>query len=92
MTRRYIALMRKDDDSDYGVEFPDFPGCVTVGKSPSEAQVLAKEALELHLQGMVEDGEAIPEPGSEDQLLEREWHTRGTLSFLVEPDMPRPRV
>jgi hypothetical protein len=27
----YIALLRKDVDSDYGVEFPDFPGCVTAG-------------------------------------------------------------
>jgi hypothetical protein len=28
----YIALLRKDPDSDYGVEFPDFPGWVTAAK------------------------------------------------------------
>ncbi len=92
MARSYIALMRKDKDSDYGVEFPDFPGCVTAGKTLDEAQVLAKEALELHLQGMAEDGEEIPEPSSADQVFEGKWPTRGTVSFLVAPHMPRPRV
>ena len=28
--RQYIALIHKDADSDFGVSFPDFPGCVTV--------------------------------------------------------------
>ena len=28
----YIALLRKDKDSDFGVDFPDFPGCITAGK------------------------------------------------------------
>ncbi len=37
MARSYIALLRKDEGSDYGVEFPDFPGCVTAGKTLEEA-------------------------------------------------------
>ena len=64
MARSYIALLRKDEDSDYGVEFSDFPGCVTAGKSLGEAQAFAKEALELHLRGLVEDGQEIPEQKS----------------------------
>ena len=43
----YVALLRKDEGSDYGVEFPDFPGCVTAGRSLDEARTMAAEALEL---------------------------------------------
>lgn len=59
---RYIALVRKDADSDFGVEFPDFPGCVTAGTTIEEARRMAAEALELHVQGMIEDGDRLPAP------------------------------
>ena len=50
-----------DQDSDgFGVVFPDFPGCVSTGKTLSEAKKRAKEALELHLTGMSADGDVIP--------------------------------
>ena len=39
----YIALLRKDADSDFSVDFPDFPGCVTAGTSLEEARLLAAE-------------------------------------------------
>ncbi len=58
----YIALLSKDRDSDYGVDFPDFPGCVTAGTNPEEARELALEALCMHIEGMIEDGEPIPAP------------------------------
>lgn len=92
MERSYIALLCKDEDSDYGVEFPDFPGCVTAGKTLEEAQAFAKQALELHVKGMLEDGEGIPQPSSVDQVFEGKWPTRGTVSFLVTLGTPRPRV
>jgi len=56
----YIAYLHKDRDSDFGVSFPDFPGCVTAGKTLEEAQRM----------GMVEDGEAVPEPSSLDALAD----------------------
>ena len=58
----YIALVRKGRKSSYGVEFPDFPGCISAGDTLDEAAAGAKEALELHIEGMHEDGEIIPEP------------------------------
>ncbi len=64
MTRNYIALIRKEADSDYGVEFPDLPGCVTAGVTLDEAAAMAGEALALHLEGMAEQGESLPEPSS----------------------------
>lgn len=64
----YIAYLHKDRDSDFGVSFPDFPGCVTAGRTLEEARRIAAEALALHIAGMVEDGQAIPEPSSLDAL------------------------
>lgn len=64
----YIALLSKDRDSDYGVDFPDFPGCVTAGTSPEEARESALEALCLHIEGMIEDGEPIPAPSPVERI------------------------
>ena len=52
----YIAYLHKEKDSDYGVSFPDFPGCITAGRTLEEARRTAVEALALHIRGMVEDG------------------------------------
>ncbi len=58
----YIALIHRDAGSDYGVSFPDFPGCVTAGATIEEAKAMAVEALEFRIDGMIEDGEPIPVP------------------------------
>jgi len=58
----YIALIRKEPGSDYGVEFPDFPGCITAGVDLDDARRMAAEALALHIQGMLEDGQTLPTP------------------------------
>ena len=58
----YIGIIHKDADSDFGVSFPDFPGCVTAGKTLDEAGRMAQDALAGHIAGMVEDGESIPAP------------------------------
>ena len=78
----YIAYLHKDRDSDFGVSFPDFPGCVTAGKTLEEARRMAAEALALHLEGMIEDGEVVPEPSSLD-ALENDPNMRGAVAVLV---------
>ena len=45
-----------------GVVFPDLPGCVTQDDDYEHAFRCAREALHLHLTGMIEDGEKIPSP------------------------------
>lgn len=80
--RAYIALIHKEADSDYGVSFPDLPGCVSAGVTLDEARAMAEEALALHIEGMVEDGEAIPEPSSmEEVMADRE--NRDAVAILV---------
>jgi predicted RNase H-like HicB family nuclease len=64
--RVYIAYLHKDRKSDFGVSFPDLPGCVTAGKTLDAARCMAAEALALHIGGMAEDGEPIPEPSTID--------------------------
>lgn len=67
--RSYIGLIHKEPGSDYGVSFPDFPGVATAGTDLDDARRMAEEALALHVEGMVEDGEAIPEPSSLEQVM-----------------------
>jgi predicted RNase H-like HicB family nuclease len=78
----YIAYLHKDRKSDFGVSFPDFPGCVTAGKTLEEARRMAAEALALHIQGMAEDGETIPEPSTIDDVA-NDPAMKGAVAFLV---------
>jgi predicted RNase H-like HicB family nuclease len=65
----YIGLIHKDAGSDFGVSFPDFPGVITAGTTLDDARAMAEEALSLHVEGMVEDGEAIPEPSTLEDIM-----------------------
>jgi predicted RNase H-like HicB family nuclease len=65
----YIALLRKDPDSDFGVDFPDFPGCVTAGSTLEETRLMAQEALEAHIECMRDLGQMIPAPSSLDAIM-----------------------
>ncbi len=67
--RRYPALASKDERSDSNVEFPDFPGCFTAGKTLEEATAFAHEALALHVHAMRADGEAVPDPSDAAALM-----------------------
>jgi predicted RNase H-like HicB family nuclease len=79
----YIALLRKEAGSDFGVDFPDFPGCVTAGKTLDEARRMAVEALELHIRGMIEDRDPVPEPSSLDVVMQ-DHANRDGVAVLVE--------
>ena len=83
----YIALIHKDADSEYGVSFPDLPGCVTAGSTLDEARAMATEALAFHLEGLAADGDASPEPASLEAIM-AEPANRDGVAILVDP--PRP--
>jgi len=70
MVQHYPAIIHKDAASDYGVSFPDFPGCVTAAASAEAAVVEAREALQLHVDGMLEDGAPLPPPSPLDAVVE----------------------
>jgi predicted RNase H-like HicB family nuclease len=87
----YIAYLHKDRDSDFGVSFPDFPGCITAGKTLDEARRLAPEALAFHIKGLSEDGEAIPEPSKIDAIAE-EAAKHSAIAFMVSIQAPDATV
>ncbi len=78
-----IALLRKDPATDFGVDFPVFPGCVTAGKTLEEAGAMAAEALDLRIAGIVQDQEPVPEPSSLDTIV-NDPENRDAVAFLVE--------
>jgi predicted RNase H-like HicB family nuclease len=65
----YIALLRKDPDSDFGVDFPDFPGCITAGSTLEETRAMAQKALETHIECLLELGKVIPAPSGLEAVM-----------------------
>jgi len=60
---RYEVVIEKAKDN-YSAYVPDLPGCVAAGDTVEETDQLIREAIEIHLKGMREDGLPIPEPTS----------------------------
>jgi len=87
----YIAYLHKDRKSDFGVSFPDFPGCVTAGKSLDAASRKAPEALAFHIAGMIEDGEKIPKPSKIDDLV-TDPDRQNAVAFLVTADFSKSKT
>ena len=72
MTRKYVALIRKESGTDYWVDIPDLPGCVSSGATEEEAKANIQEGLKLHLEALKEQGTALPVPRSRDDVLAAE--------------------
>ncbi|UTD30571.1 type II toxin-antitoxin system HicB family antitoxin [Bradyrhizobium sp. WD16] len=81
--RQFIALIHRDEGSDFGVSFPDLPGVISAGSNLDEARLMAEEALALHLEGLAEDGEAVPEPSSLEEIMAIA-ENRGAVAVLVD--------
>jgi predicted RNase H-like HicB family nuclease len=67
--KRYAIVIEKAA-SNYAGYVPDLPGCIATGDTVQDTETLLKEAIELHLDGMREDGGPIPEPSSVVEYLE----------------------
>lgn len=87
----YVALLHKDEGSDYGVSFPDFPGCITAGSTLEEARKMAQEALVAHIQLMMEEGDKIPEPSSLDRIIHSP-DCEGAVIFVVTAPVKTKRI
>ena len=89
--RHYIGLIHKEAESDFGVSFPDLPGVVTAGKTLDEARDMAEEALALHVEGLIEDGDAIPEPSSLEAIMS-DPDNRSGVAILVSVKNDQPKI
>ena len=64
------AVVIEQADSNYSAYVPDLPGCVSTGTTIKEAENKIREAIKFHIQGMKEDGLAIPSPSSSVEYIE----------------------
>jgi Uncharacterized conserved protein len=60
----YFAVFEPSTNGTFGVYFPDLSGCISIGDNFEHAQIMAAEALGLHLWGMEKDNESIPAPSN----------------------------
>jgi predicted RNase H-like HicB family nuclease len=60
---RFLIIIEKANKN-YSAYSPDLPGCVATGKTREEAEQNMHEAIEMHVQGLLEDGLPIPEQES----------------------------
>ena len=88
----YIAIVHKEAKSDFGVSFPDFPGCITAGKNIDEAKDMAQEALTLHIQGMLEDGEQLPVPSRLEDIMSDPDYANALAYLVVSVPDAKPRT
>ena len=66
---RYAIVIEKAEGN-YSAYVPDLPGCVATGATVEETGQLIREAIELHLTGLREDGLPIPQPSSQVDYIE----------------------
>jgi predicted RNase H-like HicB family nuclease len=69
MTRSYIGLIRKEADTAYGIDFPDFPGCIGSAETAEACLDDGRAALQAHVQFMLDQGLPLPEPSGLDAVL-----------------------
>lgn len=64
------AIVIENAGNNLSAYVPDLPGCVATGSSIAEVEEAIREAIEMHLNGMREDGEAIPMPSSQVEYVD----------------------
>jgi predicted RNase H-like HicB family nuclease len=65
-----LVVVIEAADGNFSAYVPDLPGCVATGSTPAETESAIREAIELHLDGMREDGIPVPPPTSRVEYIE----------------------
>ena len=66
--KEYLVIFEKGETS-WGAHAPDVPGCIAVGETQEEVELLFREALEMHMEALRGQGEPIPEPTTRARLV-----------------------
>jgi predicted RNase H-like HicB family nuclease len=89
----YIALIHKDQHSSFGASFPDLPGCISAADSLEELRPMIEESLSLHIEGLLEDGDALPEPSTLDAIVKSKDYADAVAVMVVKsPETPDATV
>ena len=71
LAERYLILIEGGPPSNYSAWSPELPGCAATGGTVEEVEREMRAAIALHLEGLTEDGEPIPEPAGPGVYVER---------------------
>jgi len=66
---RYAVVIERTENN-YSAYVPDLPGCVATGTTVEETEQLIREAIEIHVTGLREDGLPVPQPSSQVEYVE----------------------
>nr|MDO8087918.1 type II toxin-antitoxin system HicB family antitoxin [Candidatus Sigynarchaeum springense] len=66
---RYLIVVEKAGRN-YSAYAPDLPGCVATGNTREEAEANIRDAIEMHLSGLIEDHASIPEPQASAEYID----------------------
>ncbi len=83
MKRKYLVIYEKGKRN-YSGFLPDVPGCISTGKSLDLMRDMMREALELHLEGMAEDGDPLPEATTVSYPVTFEGEYEAVLGYIIE--------
>lgn len=83
---RYIGFIHHENETAFGISFPDFPGCISAGDSLDDVVEKGREALAFHIENMQQDGEYIPPPSSLEQIKKHpdlaDWRENATFIWI----------
>ena len=79
---RFAIVVHKDEGSSYGVTVPDLPGCFSGADSLDDAFMSVQEAVLLHLEGLLADGEPLPQATSILEHVGNEDYAGGIWGFV----------
>lgn len=80
----YIAVFNIENDG-ISIEFPDLPGCLPCADTLDEAMKNAEEAMALHIYGMEQDGEEIPQPSVMTDIKHEPNEVLAVVSVFMPP-------
>ncbi len=66
---KYLVVVEKSGNG-FGAYVPDLPGCVAVADTREEVVTLIQQAIEFHIEGVMESGDPVPQPTSQSELVD----------------------
>jgi predicted RNase H-like HicB family nuclease len=84
----YLIVIHKDPETSYGVTVPDLPGCFSAGETMEEAMSNVIEAIECHVEGILQDDENLPVGKSIEEYRQLSEYQGGTWA-IVDVDLSK---
>ena len=66
---KYLIIVEKTETG-FSAYSPDVPGCVSTGRTVAETKASMKEAIEFHIEGLKQEGLAVPQPSTKSAYVE----------------------